>query len=122
MSPRSFTSAILRTALGVSLEFSEFNVDPRLFKAVQKMGFERPTPIQASAIPPALTGQDIWGSAETGTGKTAAFLLPLMHRLLEGTAPQALNNTANEATITKKITRLNFIKSPDLLPRRIARL
>ena len=71
------------------MEFSEFNVDPRLFKAVQKMGFERPTPIQASAIPPALTGQDIWGSAETGTGKTAAFLLPLMHRLLEGTAPQA---------------------------------
>ena len=67
------------------MEFSEFNVDPRLFKAVQKMGFERPTPIQASAIPPALTGQDIWGSAETGTGKTAAFLLPLMHRLLEGT-------------------------------------
>ena len=71
------------------MEFSEFNVDPRLFKAVQKMGFERPTPIQAQAIPPALTGQDIWGSAETGTGKTAAFLLPLMHRLLEGSAPQA---------------------------------
>ncbi len=46
------------------------------------MGFEQPTPIQQAAIPAALTGQDVMASAETGSGKTAAFLLPIMNKLL----------------------------------------
>jgi ATP-dependent RNA helicase RhlE len=73
------------------MEFSEFNLDPRLLKGVQRMGFGEPTPIQAATIPVALTGQDVLGSAETGTGKTAAFVLPILHRLLAGDAarPQA---------------------------------
>ena len=62
--------------------FTDFNLDPRLQRNVQAMGFEQPTPIQDATIPAALTGQDILGSAETGTGKTAAYLLPILQRLL----------------------------------------
>jgi ATP-dependent RNA helicase RhlE len=63
------------------MSFSDFSLDPRLKANVQKLGFDQPTPIQAAAIPVALTGQDILGSAETGTGKTAAYLLPILQRL-----------------------------------------
>ena len=62
--------------------FTDFNLDPRLQRNVQAMGFEQPTPIQDATIPAALTGQDILGSAETGTGKTAAYLLPILQRLI----------------------------------------
>ena len=64
------------------MSFNQFNLDPRLLKSVQAMDFEEPTPIQSATIPPALEGRDILGSAETGTGKTAAFLLPLLQKLI----------------------------------------
>ncbi len=64
------------------MSFTDFDLDPRLQKNVQTMGFEEPTPIQRATIPAALTGQDILGSAETGTGKTAAYLLPILQRLI----------------------------------------
>jgi len=64
------------------MSFSSFNLDPRLEQGVRALGFIQPTPIQSATIPAALTGQDILGSAETGTGKTAAYLLPIMQRLL----------------------------------------
>lgn len=64
------------------MQFTHFDLDPRLQRNLQAMGFEHPTPIQAAAIPPALAGHDVLGSAETGTGKTAAFLLPLLQKLL----------------------------------------
>lgn len=64
------------------MSFTQFNLDPRLLKNVLAMGFEQPTPIQRETIPAALKGQDILGSAETGTGKTAAYLLPLLQRFL----------------------------------------
>ncbi|MFZ2489336.1 MAG: DEAD/DEAH box helicase [Anaerolineae bacterium] len=64
------------------MSFAQFAIDARLQQGVAAMAFTQPTPIQQAAIPPALTGQDILGSAETGTGKTAAYLLPLMQRLL----------------------------------------
>jgi ATP-dependent RNA helicase RhlE len=64
------------------MSFNRFNLDARLLKNVQAMDFEEPTPIQAATIAPALEGRDILGSAETGTGKTAAFLLPLLQKLL----------------------------------------
>ncbi len=64
------------------MSFSTFKLDPRLQDGVRALGFEHPTPIQFATIPAALTGQDVLGSAETGTGKTAAYLLPLLHRLL----------------------------------------
>jgi len=63
------------------MSFNRFNLDPRLLKNVQAMDYEEPTPIQTATIPPALAGRDILGSAETGTGKTAAFLLPLLQKL-----------------------------------------
>ena len=71
------------------MSFSEFGLDARLMRAVQEAGYDVATPIQASAIPVALTGQDIIGTAQTGTGKTAAFVLPILQRLLKehATAP-----------------------------------
>ena len=68
------------------MSFSSFGLDPRLQKSVAALGFTQPTPIQSATIPAALTGQDILGSAETGTGKTAAYLLPLLQRLLAASA------------------------------------
>lgn len=65
-------------------QFSEFDIAAPLQDAVRRMGFERATPIQAQAIPPALQGRDIVGCAQTGTGKTAAFLLPSLNALLNG--------------------------------------
>lgn len=64
------------------MQFKDFELEPRLQRNLQTMGFEHPMPIQSAAIPPALRGDDILGSAETGTGKTAAFLLPLLQKLI----------------------------------------
>lgn len=64
------------------MQFNNFKLDPRLQHNLQAMGFEHPTPIQSATIPQALAGYDILGSAETGTGKTAAFLLPLLQKLI----------------------------------------
>ena len=64
--------------------FSSFNLDERLAGAVQALGWAEPTPIQARAIPVALQGHDLIGLAQTGTGKTAAFALPILDRLIVG--------------------------------------
>ena len=64
------------------MQFNDFDLDPRLQSNLQAMGFVQPTPIQTGTIPKALAGHDILGSAETGTGKTAAFLLPLLQKLI----------------------------------------
>jgi ATP-dependent RNA helicase RhlE len=64
------------------MQFNNFDLDPRLQHNLQTIGFEQPTPIQSATIPHALEGHDILGSAETGTGKTAAFLLPLLQKLI----------------------------------------
>jgi len=63
--------------------FSELELDESLLEALQDKGFTRPTAIQAEAIPPALEGRDVLGSAPTGTGKTAAYLLPVLQHLLD---------------------------------------
>lgn len=62
--------------------FAELGLDPRLVEALAGLGYEEPTPIQREAIPPLLQGRDLLGGAATGTGKTAAFALPLLHRLI----------------------------------------
>ncbi|HEX7709019.1 MAG TPA: DEAD/DEAH box helicase [Thermoanaerobaculia bacterium] len=64
------------------MAFSSFGLDPDLLKGVKELGFTRPTPIQSDAIPPAMAGKDILAAAATGSGKSAAFLLPILHRLI----------------------------------------
>ncbi|MGB0908254.1 MAG: DEAD/DEAH box helicase [Maricaulaceae bacterium] len=70
----------------VDVTFAELGLDPKIIKALDDMGYEKPTPIQARAIPYALTGQDVLGIAQTGTGKTGAFTLPTVHKLATGRA------------------------------------
>lgn len=67
-------------------KFSELNLNPKVLKAIDEAGYETPTPIQAGAIPPALAGQDVLGIAQTGTGKTASFTLPMITMLARGRA------------------------------------
>jgi ATP-dependent RNA helicase RhlE len=62
--------------------FTKFQLDPSLLKAIREMGFVRPTPIQADAIPPAMQGKDLLACASTGSGKTAAFVLPILDKLI----------------------------------------
>ena len=70
------------------MNFDELNLAPAILKAVHEAGYETPTPIQAQAIPAVLAGQDLLAGAQTGTGKTAAFTLPLLHRLSLSAAPK----------------------------------
>jgi ATP-dependent RNA helicase DeaD len=71
--------------------FAQLALRPELLQALTELGYEEPTPIQREAIPPLLDGRDVLGQAATGTGKTAAFALPILQRLTPGGAdPQAL--------------------------------
>ena len=79
----------------MSIKFADLNLDKNILSAVRSEGYESPTPIQAQAIPFALDGRDIMASAQTGSGKTAAFLLPTLQRLTKrsekpGKGPRAL--------------------------------
>lgn len=67
-------------------KFSDLNLNPKVLKAIDEAGYTTPTPIQAGAIPPALEGSDVLGIAQTGTGKTASFTLPLITMLARGRA------------------------------------
>ncbi len=64
------------------MDFTQFNLDTRLYTAVRRAGYYEPTPIQTTAIPFGTAGRDLIGTAQTGTGKTAAFVLPILQRLL----------------------------------------
>lgn len=66
------------------MSFVQFNLDARLMTGIQRAGYTDPTPIQTAAMPAALTGQDLIGTAQTGTGKTAAFVLPILNKLVNG--------------------------------------
>ena len=63
------------------MNFQELGLDPKIIQAIDELGYKEPTPIQSMSIPPVLEGRDLVGSAQTGTGKTAAFALPCIHRL-----------------------------------------
>jgi len=67
-------------------KFNELNLNPKVLKAIEEAGYESPTPIQEGAIPPALEGRDVLGIAQTGTGKTASFTLPMITLLARGRA------------------------------------
>jgi ATP-dependent RNA helicase RhlE len=64
------------------MPFTTFGLHPDLLRGVKELGFTRPTPIQNDAIPPAMAGKDVLAAAATGSGKSAAFLLPILHRLI----------------------------------------
>ena len=64
-----------------SLQFMDLNIKPQILKAITYMGFEEMTPIQARAIPVELSGADVIGQAQTGTGKTAAFAIPILEKI-----------------------------------------
>src|SRR5574337_1883463 len=66
------------------MDFDSFNFDPRIIAGIRAFGYTEPTPIQMQAIPPILEGSDVMGLAQTGTRKTAAFVLPILQRLLSG--------------------------------------
>ena len=63
------------------MTFQELKLLPQLLRAVDELGYVQPSPIQAQAMPPALKGRDLIGCAQTGTGKTAAFAIPILQRL-----------------------------------------
>src|SRR5256885_9990885 len=65
------------------MPFSGLGLHQDLLKGVRELGFARPTPIQTEAIPPAMEGRDLLACAQTGSGKTIAFLLPMLHRLMD---------------------------------------
>jgi len=66
------------------MSFKKFNFDQKIIAGIEACGYETPTPIQAQAIPDVIAGRDIMGLAQTGTGKTAAFVLPMLQRLSQG--------------------------------------
>src|SRR3954470_7836571 len=65
------------------MPFTNLGLHADLIRGLRELGFTRPTPIQGDAIPPAVAGRDLLACAQTGSGKTAAFLLPILHRLIE---------------------------------------
>lgn len=75
------------------MTFSELNLDPKILQAIDETGYTAPTPIQAEGIPPALEGKDVLGIAQTGTGKTAAFSIPMINRLIKGRARARMPRT-----------------------------
>lgn len=66
------------------MPFSNFGLETEILRAIQKAGYTRPTPVQSAAIPKVMQGHDLIAIAQTGTGKTAAFVLPMLHRLSHG--------------------------------------
>ena len=66
------------------MSFEKFELHAKIFAGVQALGYKVPTPIQLQSIPPILEGRDVMGLAQTGTGKTAAFVLPILQRLMQG--------------------------------------
>src|SRR5688572_15606737 len=69
------------------MSFNNLNLDAPILKALQNQGYTSPTPIQSQAIPLILEGKDLLGCARTGTGKTAAFAIPILQMLSKNTAP-----------------------------------
>lgn len=104
------------------MSFASLALDKQLLKSLTKLGYEQPTPIQEKAIPAILNNEDVMARAQTGTGKTAAFALPLLHRLISFD-PVATNKSAPIALIlvpTRELAQqvhknfINYVKGTDL--------
>ena len=102
----------------MTTNFKEFALNPALHASIEVMKFETPTPIQALAIPFALEGRDIIGSAQTGTGKTAAFCVPMINYLMQNTNAHALvmlptRELAAQVHVVARQMIGDFVKGPD---------
>jgi ATP-dependent RNA helicase RhlE len=101
------------------MSFKNFPLRPELQKAIEALQFHEPTPVQREAIPPVLEGRDVMAAAQTGTGKTLAFLLPVLHRMLEkpvhGISALVLLPTrelaAQVAQVAKEVGRFTHVRS-----------
>lgn len=82
--PQTFILPSFSTQLGLAVNFHSFNLNPIILSNVDALGYVTPTPIQSQSIPSILEGKDVMGLAQTGTGKTAAFVLPILERLMQG--------------------------------------
>ncbi|WIG78600.1 DEAD/DEAH box helicase [Photobacterium damselae] len=98
------------------MSFDSLGLHPKLLQAIHELGFEQPTPVQEQAIPLALTGVDVMAGAQTGTGKTAAFALPMLHRLMSYPAASELH--ADEAEQTEQRKQPVLIRGLVLTPTR----
>ncbi len=87
------------------MNFDELNLAPAILQAVQEQGYTTPTPIQAQAIPAVLAGHDLLAGAQTGTGKTAAFMLPLLDRMAASEAPKSKFGNKGVRTLVLTPTR-----------------
>ncbi|GKU80837.1 DEAD/DEAH box helicase [Niallia sp. NCCP-28] len=99
--------------------FSDFNLSSSLEKALSNMGFEEPTPIQAQALPIALSGKDMIGQAQTGTGKTTAFGVPLLEAIEVGKAVQGLVLAPTRelaVQVAEELNRIGAVKGIRTLP------
>ena len=101
------------------ITFSDFGLSKELEQAVNNMGFEEPTPIQAQAIPIALNGKDMIGQAQTGTGKTTAFGVPLLEKISvdEGLQGLVVCPTRELAVqVAEELNRIGQVKGVRTLP------
>ena len=80
-----------------TVQFNSLGLSSDILKALSEKGYQRPTPIQEKAIPPILNGDDVMAAAQTGTGKTAGFTLPILHRLSNR---QSSNDYSNKSELS----------------------
>ncbi len=93
--------------MGEVESFEDLQLRPEIMKAIEEMGFEEPTPIQKAAIPPIMEGRDVMGQAQTGTGKTAAFGIPLIQKVEKGKGIQAVILTPTRELATQVSEEIN---------------
>ncbi len=91
--------------------FDALHLHPNLLKGIHDLGFLHPTPIQVQAIPRILAGKDVIGCAQTGTGKTAAFVLPILHRLLQGKSGKHVRTLIIAPTRELALQSMDHLKS-----------
>ena len=96
--------------------FSDFSLDPRVLQAVSESGYVTPTPIQVQGIPHALEGRDVLGIAQTGTGKTAAFVLPMITHLSKGRARAVMAYLVKQGIDPSRLESEGYGASQPLVP------
>jgi ATP-dependent RNA helicase RhlE len=91
-------------AYGAAMPFKALGLDPHILQAIKEAGYTEPTPIQAAAIPVVIQGGDVIGIAQTGTGKTAAFTLPILTRLTAHPVPQGQRRRTRVLVLAPRVS------------------